>query len=84
MISVDPQKYKLPKRINLVMGPVGLLIVINRKSRLIMTDGKRILKITNQIKDVDPNVNIGVLTNAPVCSKTRKFLMKNKICITEN
>ena len=82
MISVDPQKYKLSKRINLKKGPSGLFVVIDRKSRVIMKDAHRILKIANQIKTIEPDIKIGVFSTAPVCSKTRVFLSDNNLHIT--
>ena len=45
MIPVNPQKYNLPKTIKLRKDPKGLLIIIDRKSRLIMKDGIKIIGI---------------------------------------
>ena len=81
MIPVNPQKYNLPKRIKLRKDSEGLLIIIDRKSRVIMKDAHRILKTVAQIKALEPKTNVGVLSKAPVCTKTKTFLSENNITI---
>ena len=58
-----------------------LSLIINRKSRIIMKDGRRLLE---QIKEIKKTTNkpVSIFTTAPVCSKTKKFLNNNKIEIT--
>ena len=46
-----------------------------------MKDGHRILEIVNKIKSVESEKNVGVMSNAPVCSKTQKFLINNGIIV---
>ena len=58
-----------------------LAIVIIRKSRIIMSDGKKILEKTEKIKEALPKAKISLKTSAPVCSKTTVFLKKNGIDI---
>jgi hypothetical protein len=48
-----------------------------------MKDGKRILKQAQAIHQINPNMTITVLTSAPVCSKTRAFLLEKNIFIKE-
>ena len=82
MIPVNPQKYNLPKRIKLRKDSEGLLIIIDRKSRVIMKDARGILKTVSQIKALEPKTNVRVLSKAPVCGKTKIFLSENNITIT--
>ena len=80
MKNIDPKKYNLSSRIQLQENSFGcLFIIIDRKSRIIMKDGLRILKIVNTIKQVEKNTSISVLTSAPICSKTKLFLSESNI-----
>ena len=81
MKKIDPRLYNLHSRIILRKNKKDIYIVINRKSRIIMKDGHRILKIVKKIRDFETGKNISVLSGAPVCSKTQKFLTENKITI---
>ncbi len=82
MKKIDPRKYNLSPRIQLRQNSSGhLFIVIDRKSRIIMKDGQRIMKIANAIHTTGHGVPISVLTSAPVCSKTKTFLSDNNISI---
>ena len=48
---IDPQKFGLAKRVKLCnRGKEGIDIIIERKSRLIMKDGIKIIATANQIK----------------------------------
>ena len=49
-------------------------IRIDRKSRIIMKDGEKILANAKKIKSTVPGAMVTVATTAPVCSKTRQFL----------
>ena len=79
MQNIDPKLYDLHSRIILRKNKKDIYIVIDRKSRIIMKDGYRILEIAKKIRDFETGKNVGVLSNAPVCSKTRKFLTENNI-----
>ena len=81
MKKVDPKLYNLHSRIILRKTKKDIFIVIDRKSRIIMKDGHRILKIVKKIRGFETGKNVSVLSGAPVCSKTQKFLTKNKITI---
>ncbi len=83
MININPQKYNLSLGVKLQedVSQNKLFIVFNRKSRIIMKDGFRIIKIAKKINKLDKNKTIGVLSSAPICSKTRNFLKENHIDI---
>jgi len=84
MKNIDPRKYNLSPRIRLQQNSINdLFIVIDRKSRIIMKDGYRIVEIVNSIQSAEKNSTVSVLTSAPVCSKTRQFLSERKIEIKE-
>ena len=76
MQPIDPKTYNLPPRTKLLQDNTGsLFILIDRKSRIVMKDGQRVFKIAKDIKKVNQNKNVSLLTSAPVCSKTKKFLL---------
>ncbi len=81
MKKIDPRLYGLHSRIILRENKKDIYIVIDRKSRIIMKDGHRILEIVKKIRDSEIRKNVSVLSRAPVCSKTQKFLNENKIAI---
>ena len=81
MKKIDPKLYDLHSRIILRKSKKDIYIVIDRKSRIIMKDGYRILEIAKKIRDFETGKNVNVLSSAPLCSKTRKFLTKNNITI---
>ena len=77
---IDPQKYGLAKRVKLCSaGKEGVDIIIERKSRLIMKDGIKIIATANQIKGSKKIKTVSLKTSAPVCSKTKSLLTKNSI-----
>ena len=78
--QIDPKLYELPPRTVLMKrGPDEFILVINRKSRIIMKDALTILKRAEKIKEKALNALVMVETNAPVCSKSIKFLKDNGI-----
>ena len=84
MKNIDPRKYNLSPRIRLQQNSINdLFIVIDRKSRIIMKDGYRIVEIVNSIQSAEKNSAVSVLTSVPVCRKTRQFLSERKIEIKE-
>ena len=79
---IDAKTYGLPAKAVLEKISSGhIAIVINRSSRIIMKDGERILNYAEKIKEINPHAKISLKTTAPLCSKTRDFLQKNKIHI---
>ena len=73
--SVDPKKFGLPARTVLEqISSDAISIVMQRKSRIIMADGKKIVEKARKIQDVLPEVAISLKTSAPICRKTVIFL----------
>ena len=81
MKKIDPKLYDLHSRIILRKNKKDIYIVIDRKSRIIMKDGHRILEIVKKIRHFETGKNVSVLSRAPVCSKTQKFLTENNIAV---
>ena len=82
MKNIDPTHYNLSSRVDLRQDRSGdLLIIIDRKSRIIMKDGIRVLEMVKKINKTDPKKNISVRTSAPICSKTKKLLLENSIVV---
>ena len=81
MKRIDPKLYNLHPRITLRKTKKDIFIVMDRKSRIIMKDGYRILKIVKKIRGFEVGKNVNVLSGAPVCSKTQKFLNENNITV---
>ena len=81
MKKIDPKLYNLHSRTTLRKNKKDIYIVIDRKSRVVMKDGYRILEIVKKIRDFETRKNVSVLSAAPVCSKTQKFLTENNITI---
>ena len=80
MKKLEPQSYGLSNRTNLVRIDNSIGIVIDRKSRIIMKDGDRIVKQAQAIQ-VKENKPVVLFTSAPVCSKTKQYLSANNILI---
>jgi hypothetical protein len=80
---LDPHFFGLPTRTIIEETDQNTLaLVINRQSRIIMADGKKILAKAEKIKKKLPGKKIILKTSAPVCSKTRQFLADNGISMT--
>ena len=75
IILIDPREFGLSPRATLgKLSKNHFVIIKDRKSRIIMKDGKQIIGQVNLIQDTRPNLKISLATNAPVCSKTTNFL----------
>ncbi|MFL3028133.1 MAG: hypothetical protein ACJZ1O_07575 [Candidatus Neomarinimicrobiota bacterium] len=48
-----------------------------------MKDGERINKQKETINKIDPNIKISLETTAPICSKTKKYLLSKDIEIID-
>ena len=84
MKRIKPEKYNLPPRTVLEGGPLqSMAIIIDRKSRIIMKDARRILKMAENINRSNDYKKVSVKTSAPVCSKTRRLLAENQINIED-
>ncbi len=72
---LEPKEFGLtPRTVVEQVGENTVAIVINRKSRIIMADGKKILEKIRKIKTVRPQATFALKTGAPVCGKTTAFL----------
>ena len=73
--TVDPKQFSLPARTIIEkFGTKHYVLVIDRKSRVIMADGKKIIEKADKIKKVLPGIKVSLKSTAPVCSKTSRFL----------
>tara|TARA_B100000470_G_scaffold90373_1_gene69663 strand:- start:586 stop:858 length:273 start_codon:yes stop_codon:yes gene_type:complete len=78
-MKLDPKKYGLSTRVVLIENEQKEIIIsIDRKSRIIMKDGIKIVDQARQIQ-LQEQKTISVKTNAPVCSKTKQYLQKKGI-----
>ena len=83
MKRIDPKKYNLTSRTILYKKTNNIYIIIDRKSRIIMKDGYRISEQAKSILCVAPDVRIRIATSAPVCSKTKEFLLRADVEIMD-
>ena len=84
MKNVDPVLFNISSRTKLFMDDLGNInMLIERKSRIITKDGKKIIAISKKIKSINKKNRLTVFTSAPVCSKTKGLLEQNKIYIKE-
>lgn len=73
--TIDPREFGLPARTVLEQVDSDIIaIVMMRKSRIIMADGRKILAKAEKIRQARPEVEVQLITAAPVCSKTLQFL----------
>ena len=80
MGKIVANNFGLNSRVNLVRHDDHIGIIIDRKSRIIMKDGPRIVNQAKKINIIQES-KICLYTSAPVCSKTKEFLKKNDIVI---
>ncbi len=79
---IDPKTFGLHPSTRIIKtGDNRFTIVIQRKSRIIMKDGRNILSKAEQIKSKIGTAVVDVKTTAPVCSKTSAFLKEQGIKI---
>jgi len=79
---LDPKQFGLPARTVLEHNnDNAITIVILRKSRIIMQDGKNIVVKAEKIRAHIPQAVVSLRTTAPVCSKTLKFLQQHGIAM---
>ena len=80
ILLIDPIKFGLSPRTALgQLSPKHYVVIKDRKSRIIMKDGKQIFEQINLILKHEPQIKISLATNAPVCSKTTAFLREKGI-----
>ena len=79
----DPKEFGFPSRTILEqVDSKTIALVIDRKSRIIMADGKKILAKAEVIRKQCPDITVLLKTSAPVCSKTVQFLADEGINIS--
>ena len=78
MKRIDPKKFNLSKKVVIEKTTSSLSIIINRKTRIIMKDGIKIVDIAKSIQ-AQKSTKKYLATTAPVCSKTKKYLEENQI-----
>jgi hypothetical protein len=82
---LNPKKYNLNSRVLIKQStPNHIIIVIDRKSRIIMKDGMRINEQKQSINQMKPNTKVSLQTTAPICSKTKEYLLSKNINITNS
>lgn len=82
MNRVDPKEFGLHARTVLAqVDEHTVALVMDRKSRIIMADGRKIVEKVEKIQKVRSKVTVVLKTSAPVCSKTVTFLDKAGITI---
>ena len=75
LMTLSAKQFGLPARTVLEqIDDNTIAIVIDRKSRIIMADGKKIAEKSQKIQEVLPSTAVVLKTTAPVCSKTFTFL----------
>ena len=78
--NIDPKEFGLPSRTVLEQaGSNTIAIVMLRKSRIIMADGRKVAEKASAIQKARPEVIVALKTSAPVCSKTIIFLKEKGI-----
>ena len=76
-IKIAAADLKLPPSMTLdQVRDSGFILTINRKSRIIMKDGRKLLETLQPIRDNIPGARIEIRATAPICSKTRRFLQE--------
>ncbi|HIO24211.1 MAG TPA: hypothetical protein EYN22_07475 [Nitrospinaceae bacterium] len=82
MQKINPKKYGLSYQTTIFKIERGDVVIMkNRKSRIIMKDGYKILETARKIRKIEKSVKITLQTNAPMCSKTKRYLEKNVIAV---
>ncbi len=80
--KVDPKTFGLHRTTQIEKtGRDHYTLIINRKSRIIMQDGLKILSKAEKIKKKVGDAIIEVRATAPVCSKTSAFLEEHDISV---
>tara|TARA_B100001245_G_C22753795_1_gene364912 strand:+ start:267 stop:551 length:285 start_codon:yes stop_codon:yes gene_type:complete len=79
-ININPKTLGLTNQTKIISdGEQHYFILKDRKSRIIMKDGHQVLNQAKTIRKIISGAIISLVTPAPVCSKTSRFLKKNGI-----
>lgn len=80
ILLIDPKIFGLsPRTMAGQLSANHIVLIKDRKSRIIMKDGRQIFEHIRRIKNNTPNSKISLATNAPVCGKTTNFLKERGI-----
>ncbi len=81
-LNLDPKHYNLNSRLRLAkVSDSHIAILKKRKSRIIMKDGRQLVEQVNQIKSVNPALEVSIMISGPICSKTKNMLQEQGIGI---
>lgn len=80
MKRLNPKNFNIKSNIYIEDRGDNVCIIINRKSRIIMKDGERILGYVKAIQGA-LRKPISIETSAPVCSKTKAYLQTQSVLI---
>lgn len=77
-MNLSPSYYNLSSRIKLEeLAPNKIAIVKRIKSRIIQKDALKIIEIAKQINVVDPGIEVCLICNNNICSKSVNLLSQN-------
>lgn len=80
MKILSPKDYKISSRTIIEQVDENTYaIVIQRKSRIIMKDGRQVMQKIETLKTYFPNGIFLFKTSAPVCSKTLTYLTEQHV-----
>jgi hypothetical protein len=80
--SVNPKIFGLHSATKIEQsGEKQFVIVMNRKSRIIMQDAHKIIQKAARIMEKVPGAIVSLRTTAPVCSQTKALLQENKVAL---
>ena len=75
---IEPKSIGIRSRIKILKKDEMIIMEIDRKSRIIMKDGEKIISNVNIIKN-NFDLPVELHTSAPVCSRTKTYLEKMDI-----
>ncbi len=83
MVFLDPKNFGLSSRDNIVpLSKDRYGLKLERRSRIVMADGRRLFAKVEKIRKVCPDCRVEIMTDAPVCSKTRAWLRERDVVIS--
>ena len=85
MQNIDPKIFGIHPSTKIVQKKKNEYeIIINRKTRVIMKDGKNILQKIAKIQEAQPGAKVSIRLSSPICSKTKAFLESKNINIVQD
>lgn len=81
--TLNPKMFGLSPRLDIrQMNDGSIVLIKDRKSRIIMKDGRQVVSQMKAIRKVFPDKKVTFFTTTPVCSKTKNFLKENGITLS--